>query len=396
MYDEWIWSPLVLAFHAGTLHPAALWAQQDSHRSLVPTAIALGLSALDGWDIRVEALVGVALTALAQVALWHLLRRRLGNDGAARPFLIASLVLYALTQSENWLWGFQLSWFLVNACALGAVAMLDGTELRALRVAAAVGTALIASFSLIFGFAVWIAGAVVLALHRARLSLLVWLLLALVASAAFLWHYHRPAFENGWIANAPAPLFDGVGFVLVYLGAPLGIFGGPYLSGALGVALLAAFAYALSTGERGGSAPWIALLAFALVAATFEMIGRGGTGVEAALAFRYTTPSSLAWIGLVGLLATSKPPTPQPMRRAFAIGAVALFVAANCAGAFEALQLIGAQHAAYIVLRNPAAYDDEELALYVNWPPLLRAQAAALRAAGLGPYHDPAFSRSAR
>ena len=394
MYDEWIWSPLVLAFHAGTLHAADLWTPQGAHRAVVPTALVLGLSALDGWDVRVEALAGVALTALGQFALWRLVNRR-EPERAGRTFLIASLALYAITQSENWLWGFQMSWFLVNACALGAVALLDGEGRRALRVTGAIAAALIASYSLIFGFAVWIAGAVVILARRELGAGVAWACAALLASAAFLWNYHAPRFENGWLGNAPSPLLDGVEFVLTYLGAPLGIFGGHWLCEALGAALLVAFALALAGSERRASAPWTALLAFSACAAVFEAIGRGGNGVDAALAFRYTTPSSLGWVALVGLCATNPPRVRVAVRRALVAMAALLFAVANAAGAYEALQLVGAQRAAFDVLRDPAAHDDEELALYVNDPAMLRTAAAQLEAAHLGPYRDPAFRRPA-
>lgn len=395
MYDEWILSPLVLAFHAGTLHAADLWTPQGAHRSVVPTAIVLGLSALDGWNVRVEALVGVALTALGQFALWQLVRRRLEPVRAGRVFLVASLLLYAMTQSENWLWGFQLSWFLVNACALGAVALLDGDDRRALRVTAAIAVALIASFSLIFGFAVWVAGAVVIVARRDRPAALTWVCAALLTSAAFLWDYHPPRFENGWIGNAPSPVLDGVQFALAYLGAPLGIFGGRWLCEALGVALLVTFALLAAGAERRARAAWLALLTFSVCAAAFEVIGRGGNGVDAALAFRYTTPASLGWIALAGLWATNPPHLRVTVQRSVVAVAALLFVVANGAGAYEALQLIGAQRAAFEVLRDPAAHDDEELALYINDPAMLRSAAAQLEAAHLGPYRDPAFRRPA-
>ncbi|HEV8020286.1 MAG TPA: hypothetical protein VGP41_03415 [Candidatus Lustribacter sp.] len=388
MYDEWILSPLVLAFHAGTLHAADLWTPQGAHRSVVPTAIILGLSALDSWNVRIEALAGVAFTALGQLALWQLVR-------AGRPFLIASLVLYAITQSENWLWGFQLSWFLVNACALGAVALLAGENRRALRVTAAIAAALIASFSLIFGFAVWVAGAVVIVARRDRRAGIAWACAAILASAAFLWNYRTPHFENGWLGNAPSPLLDGLQFALAYLGGPLGIAGGRWLCEALGAALMVAFAFTFAGAERRAAAPWLALLAFALCAAVFEAIGRAGNGVDAALAFRYTTPSSLGWVALIGLWSTNPPRVRIAARRAIVSVAAVLFAVANVAGAYEALQLVGAQRAAFEVLRDPAAHDDEELALYINDPAMLRTAAAQLEAAHLGPYRDPTFKRPA-
>jgi hypothetical protein len=384
MYDEWIWSPLVLAQHAGTLGFDALWAPQGAHRSVVPTALALALAHIDGWNVRVEALLSVGLVALAQAALFGLLRRRLGTVRAAWPFLLASMVLYSFVQAENWLWGFQLSWFLVAACALGVVWALDGAPTAA-RFAFAAACALVASFSLLFGFATWVAGAVLLL--RARTRLVVWLALGAATAALFLDGYHLPRFENGWIGGAAAPLINGPQFLLAYLGAPLGLAGGRWLCELLGLGLLVSCAVLARRIARAGGtpAPWLALVAFALVAAALETVGRAGNTVDAALAFRYTTPASLAWIGLIGLAAQAPPVSFAMRRTALALGGV-LFVLANAAGAFEALQLAGMQRAAAAALADPNAVDDDELAQYENDPAFLRAQALALRAARLGPY----------
>ena len=385
MYDEWLWSPLVLAQHAGGLHPAALWAPQGAHRSVVPTALALGLARLDGWNVRIEALLSVGLVALAQLALFALLRRRLGGTArAAGPFLPASLLLYSFVQAENWLWGFQLSWFLVNLGALGVVWALDERP-NAPRFCLALACALVAGFSLVFGFATWVAGAVLLARDARRLA--VWLIVGAGAAALFLVGYHLPRFENGWLGGAGAPLLDGPQFVLAYLGAPLGIGGGRWLCEALGLALLIGGGVLAARAVRAGRrpTPWLALLAFAVVAAACEALGRAGNGVDAALAFRYTTPASLAWIALVGLIAEAPPARPALVRGALVLGGV-LYVIANLAGAFEALQLAGMQRAAAAALVDPTTADDDELAQYENDPAFLRAQALALRAAGLGPY----------
>lgn len=391
MYDEWIWAPFVLALHHGTLTAADIWAPQGAHRSLVPTLLALGLAQIDGWNVHIEMLVGVALVALTQLAVWRLLRRRLGDARrAAIPFLIASLLLFSMAQSENWLWGFQISWFLVNAGTVWTIEFLDAAEWPWLRLGGALLAALAASLSLIFGFGCWIAGAIVLIAHRSRAPLFVWCAAGVATAAAFLRGYTLPAFEHGWIAAAPSPLGNGAQFVLAYIGAPLGIAGARWGAEALGAVLLLAAGVLIVKAHRQhrNVAPWSALLAFALVAAAMEAAGRAGNGIDAALAFRYTTPASLAWIATIGLLA-ERAPQPQPLlQRPLAIVAGVLFAAANAVGAFEAVQLAGMQRAAAAAMSDLRAHDDEELAQYENDPAFLRSEAAGLRAAGLGPWSN--------
>ena len=396
MYDEWIWSPLVLALHDGALKFSDLWAPQGAHRSLVPTALALGLAHFDGWSMRDEALVSVALAALTQALLWYLLRRRSASArAAALPFCVASLLLYSLVQSENWLWGFQLSWLLVNLATVAVVALLDAPSAGPLRFSGAVAAALIASFSLVFGCGAWFAGAVMFATRREWWRAAIWLGCAAVASAAFAYGYALPHDEHGWASGAASPLLDAAQFVLAYLGAPLGIAGGRWTSELLGTVLLLAGAALLIEAWRAGRdvAAWTALLAFALLAGVMEAVGRAGNGVDGALAFRYTTPASLAWIALVGLTA-QRVATAALLRwgrAAWVVGGL-LFVSANAAGAFEATQLIGMQHAAADAFRDLSAHDDEELAQYENDPAWLRAQARRLQLARLGPWRDPHFS----
>lgn len=396
MYDEWIWSPLVLALHSGTLQFSDLWAPQGAHRSLVPTALALGLARFDGWSVRDEALVSVALAALTQALLWYVLRRRSSSvRAAALPFCVASLLLYSLVQSENWLWGFQLSWLLVNLATVAVVALLDAPAAGPLRFAGAVAAALVASFSLVFGLGAWIAGAVMFAARGEWRRAAIWLGCAAVACAVFAYGYALPHDEHGWASAATSPLLDGAQFVLTYLGAPLGVAGGRWTSELLGAVLVVAGATLLVEAGRAGRdvAAWTALVAFALVAATMEAVGRAGNGVDGALAFRYTTPASLAWIALVGLTA-QRAATAAPLRwgrAAWVVGGL-LLASANAAGAFEATQLIGMQHAAADAFRNLGAHDDEELAQYENDPAWLRAQASRLQLAGLGPWRDPRFS----
>ncbi|MGH7716382.1 MAG: hypothetical protein ACREML_10355, partial [Vulcanimicrobiaceae bacterium] len=298
MFDEWTWAPLVLAMHDGTLRIADLWAQQQAHRSIVPSALMLGLAYLDRWNVRIEAMVNVTI-ALATQALLFVAFVRIDPPRRATAFALGSLLLFSLLQSENWLWGFQMSWFLVNFFVVAVVVLL-ATQTR-LGFIGAVLAAIAASCSLIFGFGAWIAGIVMLLRYRGLL--LAWCVFGVAFAAFFALGYHTPRFENGW-AWLSSP-FAIVQFVLVYLGDPLGAWAGRIVAELAGVALIAAFVLCtrVALDRRIVARPWYALAAFALTAACFEAIGRAGNGVDAALALRYVTPSTLGWIALVGLSA---------------------------------------------------------------------------------------------
>ncbi len=381
MFDEWTWAPLVLAWHDGTLHLGDLWAQQQAHRSFMPSLVMLALAQLDGWNIRIEAFVSVLLALATQAVLFVLCSRAAAvMEGTRRAtvFGLGSLLLFSLLQAENWLWGFQLSWFLVNLFVVAVVALL-GTR-KPLGFIGAVLAAIAASSSLIFGFGAWIAGIVIL--MRCRALLVAWCVIGAIFTALFLIGYHPPRFENGW-ASLASPVVV-VQFVLVYLGDPIGAWGGRFDAEIAGAALIAAFVYCawIARGRNVSAQTWYALGAFALTAACLEAVGRAGDGVNAALALRYVTPSTLGWIALVGLSAQV-----LDLRRwrAETLGIGALVIVGSIAGYFYSYSLAGLQLDAFVAMQHLDRVDDEELSEY-SADPDTRALAARLRAAHLGPY----------
>jgi hypothetical protein len=397
IYDEWVWSPLVVAAHTGTLTPADLWQQQNSHRSVVPTLVALGLAALDGWDTRVEGLTSVAVAVVVQLGLLALIVRRFGGERSGGPFLVASLLLFSLVQCENFIWGFQLSWLLVDAFVLGLVVALTGLP-EGPRGIARFGVALLcavaASLSMIFGFAAWIAGFVMLLQTRARgrtALLTVWTLAAAVCSAAFLAGYHRPPDEHGWFLEAAAPWRDVPQFALAVLGTPLGLFGGRWLCELLGVAVCVAFAVTVRRARRAGIdvAPWSGLFAYAAGFAVMTAIGRAAYGLDNAIISRYATPSTLAWIAVVVLGYE----TLRTNRALLAAGA-ACFVAANVAGTIVSWQIGGEERGVANRIRYIDTATDAELRraftdnYSVDQPGFIRRQVAELRRLHLGPFND--------
>ena len=378
MFDEWTWAPLVLAAHAHRLTAGDLWAQQQAHRSVVPTLFMLGLAQVDGWDVRIEALFNIIIAFATLVSLAWLFAR-IEPQRRYVAYAMAGLFLFSLLQAENWFWGFQMSWFLVNFFVFRVVGWLTTRSNTRFILGALAAAA--ASLSLIFGFGAWIAGMVMLAGRRR--ALILWCAIALATSVCFLLGYHAPRFENGWARNA-SPL-EVVQFILVYLGGPAGAWGGRIAAEIAGVALIAAFAIWSREAQRRGidARAWYALAAFVLTAACMEAFGRAGNGVDAATPLRYVTTSTLAWIALIGLSAE------VASLRWWRVQTVALalaLAAGSVVGYFYAYQLTGLQRDARIAVQNIDRVDDEELSEYTADPQATRALAQQLRAAHLGPY----------
>src|SRR5208337_5154772 len=101
---------------------------------------------VDGWNIRIEALFNVIIAIATVIALSRLFatideRRRYA------ALALASLFLFSLLQAENWFWGFQMSWFLVNFFVVRVAGWLRERP-SGLRFAAGALAAIAASLSL--------------------------------------------------------------------------------------------------------------------------------------------------------------------------------------------------------------------------------------------------------
>ncbi len=305
LYDEWLWIPIVAHAHAGTLAFSELWAAQNVHRSIVPTVLALGIVRAVGWHVWSEAAASIVFASASFGIVASLFARTRRSTIVA--LAACALLVYSFAQMENWLWGFQVAWFLTNACAFGAFAALARSTRLGFGIALA--CAIGATYALILGTLIWpIGGAILLAQKRVR-AFAIWAAIALASGTLFLIDYHPPGGQLG--ATHLALDGSGLAFLVGYLGAPLAL-GAPtvvaQLLGTLG--LLAFLASAIrTTARRFASAPdslaFLGIGAFACGGAILEAIGRASYGADAALTSRYTTIGIDLWIALVGLAASA-------------------------------------------------------------------------------------------
>lgn len=345
--SHWDMLPIVERFVAGTLGFGDLWAQQNEHRCVLPWLAMLGLAHFTGWDMRAELYLNVVFSAAAVGVLAALIHRTTRPAGGAlAPWLVlaTSLLTFSLVKWENWLWGLSQAAFLVTVAAcltVGVLAWRGPTPSGA-------ALALLAAASGVLSFAsgLVLLGIVPLGLlldPRAPLRIRVRLAAAtLVGGAALAVVYvvglRFPAkHPNPWLFLERPAAF--AGYVLAYLGAPLGW---PDLSrsivwGAVGVTVLAVAATWLWVRVRDARAdvlPWILLAAWVLGSAAIVGVGRLGFGLGQALSSRYTTISSFFWVSVavvVGVLVATLVERRAAAARttlAVVVGAVVLVIAA--------------------------------------------------------------------
>jgi len=291
---------------------ADLWAQHNEHRLFFPRLILLFLAHFTRWDLRSEMMVSVVLAAGIFVLVVALLHGTLSVYSRGLFLMIsvaAAWFVFSPIQYQNWLWGWQVQWFLSNLAALGAILLLSSwpqTWPTWVGVACAIGTAVVASYSLASGLLVWAACLVVfLPRKRLRPYLPVWVVAGGITLGAYLVGYKKPPQTPSLSTVLHHPL-EFTAYVMRYLGAPL--FGNNGFSAIAGGAIVGVFlATAVFLARRrpevfSRAVPWVALGIFATLSAALTGIGRAGFGVGQSEASRYTTTSTLFLLSTLALL----------------------------------------------------------------------------------------------
>src|ERR1700730_10878065 len=112
-WDEWEFASILQAYRNGTLGIGDFWAQHNEHRIFFPNLAMFGLAMLSHWDTRVLMAFSLLVAAASFGLLFGLLRRTIrGLWPLALTAALVSLVFFSPVQWENWLWGWQIEWFM--------------------------------------------------------------------------------------------------------------------------------------------------------------------------------------------------------------------------------------------------------------------------------------------
>ncbi len=428
--DEWSFVTLLRATDRGRLTLAALWAQHNENRMVVPRLVALALAGPTREDSRALMLVGVALLAAAGLGMAALtVRMGLRSWWWAVP---AGVALLSWVQVDNLLWGFQFAWYLILAALIVVIAVLARRPLGARALALAAAAAVIASASSLSGLFLWPAGLLVLVGPGARARQRgAWIALGATTTALYLVGY-RPVAGAATGAARGAPsiatdplaalryLLEAVGAVVRWPTAGVSALRPPVpppplATEVLGALILVLAALVLVAGwRRRRLSPAVlvpaALFAFALQFDLALTIGRLGLGVDQAAASRYTTYDLLwpigIWLGVAAIW-TAQPRTgrrpragwPRRTRAAAPIAAgIALAALAGLSVPFgwQAAEATAGRRleAAEIVLAYPAVPRPLVRTFLYPAPLRLRADIAFLARRRLGPFAAPLATRA--
>lgn len=320
-YEQWWLIRLFADDREGRLDWRIFWDQLGDHRVVLPRVVMLLLARVFHYNLWPEAWfsvgLGCGILAVLVWLAWPIMRGSVAM--VALPVL--SLIVFSLSQWENWVWTLQLMFFMTLLFAVASLAVLArngrGTAAQDWRrLAVAIVLAVGASTSFSTGLATWPAGLVIiLGLGRQRRDLArgaVWIAAAVGMAVAYKYGLRysptRPLTET--LVAMPHRLTY---YALAYLGAPLVPSAWHRAGAAVGVAALLgtagwlAFLWRREARCAGAVAPAIvsavALVVFAVTAAAMTALGRVEHGIGQAMSPRYVTFSHTLYLALVLALA---------------------------------------------------------------------------------------------
>jgi hypothetical protein len=324
--DQWGMPAMFQETLNGSLNFTHLWAQNNEHRIIFPKLVFLALGLPSRWNTLLEMLFGVLLIGTVFLIVYLTNERILKNVPERNRFiprialLLSGFVLFSLTQHQNWLWGFQVTFFLPQALVALSIFVISYGSVRSFywRFLVAALLCFAASFSVAQGLLSWLAVLpLVLTSQASRnsrlLVTLLWLGLFISTVALYFYQYQSPSGETipDKFSAFKHPIQAGH-FLLVLLGAPFSSFNSPgtpplfTLSTVIGACFLVGYLILVVASIRKNTfdiqKPLIALGLFGLLFAMMVTFGRSGWGIHGALIpsnSRYLTAPTFLLVSVI-------------------------------------------------------------------------------------------------
>lgn len=291
------------------------FAQHNEHRTFFPKLIFVGLALISDWNIRYELYFSVFLVCLTFLLLYKLSsieNKKKFNTPKYLTNILTCMLLFSIIQYENWLWGYQLLWFLINACLVLAVLIIASSNNFPRRLYLAAIPCFVASFSAAHGLLTWLAVIPLVASvkgnYRQKMTrITVWILLIIGTFIIYFIGYQKPNHHPNTLLFLKHPLGT-VYYFFTLLGAPLVYHANiPTIVKTVGAILFLIFCllifYFLKNKQRLNSSlervSWISIGLFAILFALITTLGRLGYGES--MSSRYTTCSILLVIAVAHL-----------------------------------------------------------------------------------------------
>jgi len=315
-WDQWDLVNLFEKVFTGRASFKDFFSQHNEHRIIFPKVIYTTLAFVSNWDVRYESYFSVLLVTITFLIFYKISTLSVNKNLSISRHLtniLTCILLFSLVQYENWLWGFQLAWFLVNMCLAIAVLIIALSNNYPKRLYLAAVPCFIASFSLAHGLLSWLAvipsvASIQGSYKQKTQRVIVCILLFFCNLIIYLIGYQKPNNQTSLLFILKYPLATGYYFFSL-LGAPIvdksttsTIFIGAMI---LLIFLLLTFQAVKISKPRFNLnlevASWISIGLFAILFAFITTSGRSAFGIEHSTISRYTTCSILLIISVAHL-----------------------------------------------------------------------------------------------
>ena len=320
-WDQWEFVPLLEKSYHGQLTFHDLWAQHNEHRILFPKIIMLALARLTGWNIRCELAVNLILALGIFAVFIHQVKitgRKLGIAGLHWAIPAISLIVFSISQYQNWLWGWQLQMLLNLLAVVGGIVLLANDAFSWRRFAAAALLGMVATYSFANGAVFWPIGLVILPVVTAgkrekQPAMIAWLSVSVLTLWSYLYHYQKPEEHPALNLIFKMPVEYG-SFVLKYVGGICAQYAGGSTPTDGDFALVFGLAATLALGWAGWMLvrkkiadfktllPYFGMSLYSIGSALMTGVGRVGFGSNQAIYSRYCTMVVPLWVSLVVFL----------------------------------------------------------------------------------------------
>jgi hypothetical protein len=314
-WDDWGLVDFFGRIRNGTVNFGDFFAQHNEHRIFFPKIIFAILAFSSKWNIKLETYFSLLLALVNFVVLYKIAASSYNKNNKILFHLFnltTCIVNFSLIQYDNWLWGFQISWLLINTFLILAIFILSVPKNLHpnFRLSLASLCCFIASFSLAHGLLSWLAILPSVYLvegttKQKKSRILVWIVIFAFCVGIYSIGYEKPSQHPNIFFILQQPLIA-LEFFFTVIGSSFSknIFP-PVVTGIIILFIFSFFniyCFKNSQSDLSNKAnPWLSLGWFVILFALMTTVGRSGISIEQAGISRYKTVPILLIISCLQL-----------------------------------------------------------------------------------------------
>ncbi len=309
--------PIFIHIHAGHLYWMDFWRQHNEHRIIIPNIILTAVAYFTRWNLITENFLNLGVAIASFLIILRVLKTtgiEFKQKSSCVLIFLVSLIWFSLVQSDNWLWGWEIEWFLnvlgvsiVAYCLSQIKSQRSSFSIRQLGLLLFGG--IVAQYSLGNGTLIWPIVILILFYMRVPLKQITTVFIT-GAMTTFFYYFHYTNNDKGFLKLVSHQPIIFARYFFTYLGRPLNF--EHNITPILGLVIFTLFvglSITLLVRRRelfNKLIPWVYLGLYAIGSAFITGLARISYGTTEAYVSRYTTISSLLLVSVVVMLYFSR------------------------------------------------------------------------------------------